>query len=328
MFGEFYEFVIIKYLLSLPFAYFICFLNTSNCMMAPSLVMSDRARGHLNIDSEAFRVLQEIASYGVVSKYDWRTKTRELVRQRIIECLDNSNDRMGFVAPVDQSFEKRRDEVCDLLNCYEYYAPFTIQRLAEVLLAPAERQYCATHKLCNAVEKLLSVSSSAPCTRRQGCDNLTGGSAIDNYQAVQPVRRVSAQPGSNTPPSAIRATTSPTSKISRSPTVLSLMEADGATAAVTGSPGGSPCSSHRGVSSISDRKYVHISTPTATGKTAGGSGSRKRPWDEESDTAAGSGSGGVNENRSELTDVNTGTDDSYVCDDSTPDECKRAKVEG
>lgn len=37
--------------------------------------------------------------------------------------------------------------------------PFTIQRIAEVLLAP-ERYYTQTHKLCNCLEKLLLVSSS------------------------------------------------------------------------------------------------------------------------------------------------------------------------
>lgn len=37
--------------------------------------------------------------------------------------------------------------------------PFTIQRLAEVLLSP-ERYYTQTHKLCNCLEKLLLVTSS------------------------------------------------------------------------------------------------------------------------------------------------------------------------
>lgn len=38
--------------------------------------------------------------------------------------------------------------------------PFTIQRIAEVLVAP-ERYYTQTHKLCNCLEKLLLVTSSA-----------------------------------------------------------------------------------------------------------------------------------------------------------------------
>eukprot|EP00968_Pinguiococcus_pyrenoidosus_P012509 scaffold1102_cov256-Pinguiococcus_pyrenoidosus.AAC.4 len=40
--------------------------------------------------------------------------------------------------------------------------PFTIQRLAEVLLAP-HPQYTATRKLVNGLEKLLSVSSTDGC---------------------------------------------------------------------------------------------------------------------------------------------------------------------
>jgi len=38
--------------------------------------------------------------------------------------------------------------------------PFTIQRIAEVLIAP-ERYYTQTHKLCNCLDKLLLVTSSA-----------------------------------------------------------------------------------------------------------------------------------------------------------------------
>jgi hypothetical protein len=40
------------------------------------------------------------------------------------------------------------------------YPPFTIQRVAEVLMEP-ERYYTQTHKLCNCMEKLLLITSSA-----------------------------------------------------------------------------------------------------------------------------------------------------------------------
>lgn len=44
-------------------------------------------------------------------------------------------------------------------GCNDNEPPFTIQRVAEVLIA-AERYYAQTHKLCNCLEKLLLVTSS------------------------------------------------------------------------------------------------------------------------------------------------------------------------
>ena len=49
-----------------------------------------------------------------------------------------------------------------LLQKFEDDAPFTVQRLAEVLSNPSQYQYQSTHKLMNCLEKLLSVTLTIP----------------------------------------------------------------------------------------------------------------------------------------------------------------------
>ncbi|CAN0431755.1 unnamed protein product, partial [Ectocarpus fasciculatus] len=58
-----------------------------------------------------------------------------------------------------------RDELVASLRRFDA-APFTLQRLAEVLQDP-RRQYSTTHKLINGLERLLSVSSTLPTSSRK-----------------------------------------------------------------------------------------------------------------------------------------------------------------
>jgi hypothetical protein len=71
----------------------------------------------------------------------------------------------------DIVFRKRKNRLLGLLGrdsrsanapirSLEQSSPFTIQRIAEVLISPT-RYYTQTHKLCNCLEKLLLVKSSA-----------------------------------------------------------------------------------------------------------------------------------------------------------------------
>jgi hypothetical protein len=64
----------------------------------------------------------------------------------------------GFTSDtsIDVSF-KRKHASEEYAHTNSFGPPFTIQRVAEVLLAP-ERYYVQTHKLCNALEKLLLVT--------------------------------------------------------------------------------------------------------------------------------------------------------------------------
>jgi hypothetical protein len=72
--------------------------------------------------------------------------------------LDKKFSSNGFVGSITETFESRRDLILDLVRSYESTPPFTIQRLAELLCHP--EQYKACHKLMNALERLLSVSSA------------------------------------------------------------------------------------------------------------------------------------------------------------------------
>ena len=67
----------------------------------------------------------------------------------------------GKKANPEAIFQERRQRLVSLCNGKEHRegAPFTLQRMAEVLLSPA-RYYKKTHKLCNCLEKLLMVTSS------------------------------------------------------------------------------------------------------------------------------------------------------------------------
>jgi hypothetical protein len=183
---------------------------------------------------EALQVLRRIAASGVVPKNEWRIKVKGIFRARMTECMDESNGRMGFTGRApQQQYVKRREEVCALLDNYEHDAPFTVQRLAEVLLAPREKQYCATHKLCNAVEKLLSVSSIAPWSSSGAIVTTTATAAGTGVAAT---RALNGAPKSPSGAAAVAATT------------------DGGAGGVEGlSPGGRAL-------------YVHSSTPTASSR--------------------------------------------------------------
>jgi hypothetical protein len=68
-------------------------------------------------------------------------------KQRLLKVLSDADEISG------------KDKTSSSISLYRTNPPFTIQRIAEVLLTP-ERYYTQTHKLCNCLEKLLLVTSS------------------------------------------------------------------------------------------------------------------------------------------------------------------------
>jgi hypothetical protein len=80
----------------------------------------------------------------------------------MVLVLNEYFKEMGFLGPPNHSFCDRENELLSMLYCYSY-PPFTIQRLVEILLNP-KGQYKNTHKLINAIEKLLSVTSPSVST--------------------------------------------------------------------------------------------------------------------------------------------------------------------
>lgn len=87
----------------------------------------------------------------------------------------------GFTSDtsMDTAAFRRKITTEDFLPNGSFGPPFTVQRLAEVLLAP-ERCYVQTHKLCNALEKLLLVT--LPSTAFGG---VTGGDTSQNRREEQ-----------------------------------------------------------------------------------------------------------------------------------------------
>jgi len=59
------------------------------------------------------------------------------------------------------AFLARKSHLINLLREFQRDPPFTLQRVAEVLLNP-EQYYTLTHKLCNGLEKLLGVTGTMP----------------------------------------------------------------------------------------------------------------------------------------------------------------------
>lgn len=76
----------------------------------------------------------------------------------IAQVLDHYFRTAGFTGPLTETFESRKEEVLHLLDSYEDEAPFTTQRLAEILVH-CSNQYEKTHKLINGIVKCLSVSN-------------------------------------------------------------------------------------------------------------------------------------------------------------------------
>ena len=104
-------------------------------------------------------IIESIAKHGKhPNDTIWNNQLKEIFRCKMLNMLQYKHNSVGFQGPIDQSFENRCNELCTLLHSFDIEPPFTLQRLAELLLSPD--QYTATHKLCNAIEKLLSVSSS------------------------------------------------------------------------------------------------------------------------------------------------------------------------
>jgi hypothetical protein len=71
---------------------------------------------------------------------------------------DMFNER-GYVGPLPQTFSGRMEELIGLLHRFQEAPPFTLQRLAELILY-SSKQYSSTHKYMNGLEKVLSVSTT------------------------------------------------------------------------------------------------------------------------------------------------------------------------
>ena len=90
--------------------------------------------------------------------------SEEVFQKRKKRLLEMLGKYCNAVASDHENSDIEKGSTVALLhsrdNTKSFFPPFTIQRLAEVLMEP-ERYYSQTHKLCNCLEKLLLVTSSA-----------------------------------------------------------------------------------------------------------------------------------------------------------------------
>ena len=110
----------------------------------------------LELSSTTDTEILAISRTGIIA-HDWPLML-PLFEWKINKILDSYYLKHGFIGPITQTFDSRKELIFKLLESYESDAPFTIQRIAEILI-DTSRQYKVTHALMNALEKLLSVGS-------------------------------------------------------------------------------------------------------------------------------------------------------------------------
>ena len=96
--------------------------------------------------------------------FEWE-KVAPLLAMKSIGVLNSYFQKRGFLGPIIQTFEQRKAQILRLLSNRRHF-PFTIQRFLEVLLDP-DRYYQSTHKLMNAIEKLLLITLPPDKKRRR-----------------------------------------------------------------------------------------------------------------------------------------------------------------
>ena len=89
---------------------------------------------------------------------DW-PKLRNAIAWKIRLTMWASFSTSGFLGPTSQSFKSRQLDIEQLLLGFEDEAPFTLQRILEILV---NEKSCpsATHKRFNSLERCLWVSST------------------------------------------------------------------------------------------------------------------------------------------------------------------------
>eukprot|EP00531_Pseudo-nitzschia_arenysensis_P006154 CAMPEP_0116123444 /NCGR_PEP_ID=MMETSP0329-20121206/4755_1 /TAXON_ID=697910 /ORGANISM="Pseudo-nitzschia arenysensis, Strain B593" /LENGTH=846 /DNA_ID=CAMNT_0003617367 /DNA_START=171 /DNA_END=2711 /DNA_ORIENTATION=- len=119
-----------------------------------------------------------------------RKRNDRLAETLIRSDATMTSDKLSSLLSSEYVFQQRRQRLMAMLlpssNEHEKQSeepPFTIQRVAEVLVAP-DRYYTQTHKLCNCIEKLLLVNSST--------DSFGGSTGGDTSQRRREERELAA----------------------------------------------------------------------------------------------------------------------------------------
>ncbi|EOD27212.1 hypothetical protein EMIHUDRAFT_434985 [Emiliania huxleyi CCMP1516] len=107
------------------------------------------------------KVLEEVATTGK-SRYEWAL-LKPLLAAKIEAVCNEYNEGCADVPGPNggESFESVLRRLVALLDEFSE-TPFTAQRLTELLLNPRHIYPTSTRKLMNALEKMLTVSSTIP----------------------------------------------------------------------------------------------------------------------------------------------------------------------
>mmetsp|Transcript_12365 Transcript_12365/g.14193 ORF Transcript_12365/g.14193 Transcript_12365/m.14193 type:complete len:194 (+) Transcript_12365:260-841(+) len=111
------------------------------------------------ISKPLLAVLQSMRKYGV-PQYEW-SDLRPLVSRAMVDSINQFRSSHVNSDPEPKpgvSFDDQKARLVSSLNAFDG-APFTLQRLCELILSPADH-YNSTKKLLFGLEKLLSVSTT------------------------------------------------------------------------------------------------------------------------------------------------------------------------
>ena len=101
-------------------------------------------------------VLGEIASSGS-SRFEWEALKPVISMKIEAVCAEYYGSVQDLQEPYDELLKRMLSLLTEFPN-----APFTVQRLCELLLDPHRIYTTSTRKMMSAVEKLLTVSSTVP----------------------------------------------------------------------------------------------------------------------------------------------------------------------
>lgn len=153
-------------------------LQSQNIKLGPSSALEETSIG---VSQNQYKTLQEsfrVALGNVLDHFykhrgGYKLSPAEKRRYETVDASDVTENMGGENKPQGLSsevvFQQRRQKLLSMMLPETMPQnrkmeptqgpPFTIQRIAEVLVSP-ERYYTQTHKLCNCLEKLLLVKSS------------------------------------------------------------------------------------------------------------------------------------------------------------------------
>ena len=112
-----------------------------------------------SVELDEEKIMLDLAASGSFdASLEW-SDVKVMLKDRMNRVLETLFETKGFAGAITQTFESRISELSTSLDKLQA-PPFTLQRFTEILVLQEHRdQYKSTHKLMNALQKLLYVTS-------------------------------------------------------------------------------------------------------------------------------------------------------------------------